>query len=102
MANGLVGKAKLTAAGGWTLIATLANATTINLRFANANSTQARVSVSIGTGNATDDGNLVTPAFAVYGNCPYEDTGISCSVGEKIWAMSDVDNVTVRAHGVEI
>lgn len=102
MPNGLIGKALLTSAGGWTLLgAALAEDSIVNIRFANANATPARVSVAIGTGAATDAGNLCTPAFPVAGNCPYEDTAFSCSTGEKIWAKSDTDNVTVRAHGVK-
>lgn len=100
MPNGKIGSAKLTALGGWTLLGTLDAAMTVNVRFANDNGFAASVWTAIGLGAPADDGNLVTPGFVVQAHCPYEDTGMSCSAGESIWAKSTSDNVTVRAHGI--
>lgn len=102
MPNGLIGKQKLTAAGGWVQLGVaMTEDSIVNIRFANENATPAKVWVSIGAGAAPDAGNIVTPGFSVGGACPYEDTGLSLSTGEKIWVKSDTDNVTARAHAVK-
>lgn len=101
MPNGLVGKALLVA-NTWTQLgAAMAEDSIVNVRFANEGATVAKVWVSIGTGVATDAGNIVTPGVGVAGLCPYEDTGLSLSAGEKVFVKTDGASVTARAHAVK-
>lgn len=100
MPNGLIGKAQL-AAGVWTQLGgALAEASIVNVRFANEGATGTKVYVSIGTGAGGDAGSMVTPGVPLNGLAVYEDTSLSLSLGEKIFVKADAANVTARAHAV--
>jgi hypothetical protein len=99
MAYGLLGKADL-AAGVDTLLFTAAALQTINVRFANRNATPVKVRLAIGVGGAPAVADYVDYDVAVLANGILEDMGLVISSGEKVWARSDLANVSVRAHGV--
>lgn len=100
MATGKLGSADLAASTN-TLLFTAAAAQIFNIRFANRNSSAAaKVRVAIGTGGAPAAADYVTYDVSVPANGILEDTGLTCSNGEKVWVRSDTANVSARAHGV--
>lgn len=99
MATGKLGAANL-AAGADTLLFTAAENQTFNVRFANRNAAAIKVRVAIGTGGAPATTDYVDYDVTVPANGILEDTGLVCSIGEKVWARSDTANVSVRAHGM--
>lgn len=100
MATGKLGSADLTAATN-TLLFTATSAQIFNVRFANRNSSSSvKVRVAIGAGGAPTAADYVTYDVNIPANGILEDTGLSCSSGEKVWVWSDMANVSVRAHGV--
>lgn len=99
MAIGKLGSADLAATTD-TLLFTAAVAQVFNVRFANRNGTAVKVRVAIGTGGAPAAADYVTYDASVASGSILEDTGLVCSVGEKVWVRSDTDNVSARAHGV--
>lgn len=98
MPSGLWGKADL-AAGVETQIGgpvPAGKVATLNIRFCNRSGASAKFRVAIGTGASPAAEDYIT-----YDKDVVEDTGIVCGAGEKIWARSDVANVSVRVHGFE-
>ncbi|MQA21758.1 hypothetical protein [Rugamonas rivuli] len=100
MATGKLGSADLPAGGADTLLFTAGATQTFNLRFANRNAAAVRVRVAIGTGGTPAATDYVDYDVTVPANGILEDTGLVCSINEKVWARSDTANVSVRAHGM--
>lgn len=100
MAQGKLGSADLSTPATDVLIFTAGAVQTFNVIFCNKNAGTARVRLSIGTGSVPAAGDEIWYDLEIPGNKPAEQTGIICSSGEKVWARSDLANVSVRAHGV--
>lgn len=103
MASGKLGAADIPAGGTWTLIYTVPASTvsTINVRFANRGDSACRVSLAIGRGASPANTDYLSYNQLLPANGIIEDTGVVCSAGENVWAISDVANVSVRVHGFE-
>lgn len=103
MASGKLGAADLPAGGAGTLLYTVPASTvsTVNVRFANRNAAIAKIRLAIGIGESPAVTDYLSYDQALPANGIIEDTGIVCSAGEKVWAVSDVANVSVRVHGFE-
>lgn len=99
MATGKLGSVDLTA-GVDTLLFTAAVAQIFNIRFSNRNATAVKVRLAIGTGGTPAAADYLDFDVQIGGNQILEDTGLVCSIGEKVWARSDTANVSVRAHGI--
>ena len=102
MASGKLGSADLTATTDTLLYTVPASSlATLNIRVANRNSTTVAIRVAIGTGEAPAVEDYIDYDFLVAANGVLEDSGIVCSAGEKVWAYSSMDGVSVRVHGFE-
>ena len=103
MASGKLGTANLPAGGAGTLLYTVPASTvsTVNVRFANRNSAAAKIRLAIGVGASPAVTDYLSYDQSLPANGIIEDTGIVCSAGEKVWAISDTANVSVRVHGFE-
>jgi len=103
MASGKLGSANLPAGGAGTLLYTVPASTvsTVNVRFTNRNTATTRVSLAIGVGASPAVTDYLTYDQVLPANGIIEDTGIVCSAGERVWAISDTANVSVRVHGFE-
>lgn len=100
MASGKLGSADLAAATN-ALLCTLDKVSTVNVRFANRNSTSVKIRLAIGTGAEPALADYLTYDLTLPANGIVEDMGIVVSVGESIWAYSSAADVSVRAHGFE-
>lgn len=103
MASGKLGAANLPAGGTGTLLYTVPASTvsTVNVRFANRGAAASKVRLAIGVGASPADTDYLSYDQSLPANGIIEDTGIVCSAGEKVWAISDVATVSVRVHGFE-
>lgn len=100
MASGKLGSADLTATTDTLLFTAGSTPQTFNVRFANRNAASVKVRVAIGTGASPAVADYVDYDVTVLANGILEDTGLVASSGEKVWARSDTENVSVRAHGM--
>lgn len=100
--SGKFGSADLVA-GSDTLLHTVGagKIATISARFANRNAFPIRVSLAVGSTAAPETKDYLTYELEVGPNGVHEDSGIPMSAGEKVWARSDSDNVSVRVSGFE-
>lgn len=103
MASGKLGAADLPAGGAGTLLYTVPalKVGTVNVRFANRNPADVKIRLAIGVGANPAVTDYLSYDQTLPANGIIEDTGIVCSAGEKVWAISDVANVSVRVHGFE-
>ena len=103
MTSGKLGAADLPAGGAGTLLYTVPALTvsTVNVRFANRGTASCKIRLAIGVGVSPANTDYLSYDQALPANGIIEDTGIVCSAGEKVWAVSDVANVSVRVHGFE-
>ena len=103
MPSGKLGSADLPAGGTGTLLYTVpANVVaTVNVRFANRNATASKVQLAIGTGETPSLKDFLSYDQALAANGIIEDTGIVCTAGEKVWAISNTTGNSVRVHGFE-
>lgn len=102
MASGKLGSADLAATADTLLYTVPANTVaTINIRAANRNSVQCGIRIAIGSGASPVNADYISYDIPVYAKDITEETGIVCGAGEKVWARSDLANVSVRVHGFE-
>lgn len=99
MATGKLGSADLAAATD-TLLFAASSVQTFNIRFANRNLTEVQIRVAIGSGASPTAADYIDYDLPIKSKGILEDTGLVCSVGEKVWVRSDTANVSVRAHGM--
>jgi len=100
--SGLLGSRDLQIADGNYLLYTTpaSTTTTANIRFCNRNAVNARIKLGIGTGAAPAASDWIEFNAPVPPNGIVEDTLISLLAGEKIWVITDTNNISVRAYGV--
>jgi hypothetical protein len=103
MASGKLGAENLPAGGTGKLLYTVPASTvsTVNVRFANRGTAACKIRLAIGVGANPAVTDYLSYDQTLPANGIIEDTGIVCSAGENVWAISDTANVSVRVHGFE-
>lgn len=99
-ALGKLGALDIAAANTAQLLATMDDNGIVNVMCCNRTVADATIRIAIGTGANPVAADWIEYDVVVAANQPMERTGLSLSLGEKIWVQSSTTGFSFRANGV--